>query len=169
MPCERWISVNSGAWLWRFEDLTGVEKSCVAKAKNTKKSIGKMLYHCKLICVSPKHGMHRSLRRLKILYIHNCWNLFFVSESLWNSDKQKIIKLQNKPFYGSVISPFAVQLFLLPFSSHCSMQNIGFRDSGYVIKPPQPSSTFYKAPKSVEKNLETRATITTVPKQKSPS
>jgi len=38
-------------------------------------------------------------------------------------------------FYRSVILPFAVQLFLLPFSSHCSTQNIGFSDSGYVIKP----------------------------------
>ena len=25
-----------------------------------------------LICVSPKHGMHASLRCLKILYIHDC-------------------------------------------------------------------------------------------------
>jgi len=38
-----------------------------------------------------------------------------------------------------------VQLFLLPFSSHCSTQNIGFNDSGYVIKPPQPSSVIYGA------------------------
>jgi len=37
-------------------------------------------------------------------------------------------------------------LFLLPFSSHCSTQNIGFSDSGYVIKPPQPSFAFYGAP-----------------------
>jgi len=26
------------------------------------------------------------------------------------------------------------------------MQNIGFSDSGYIIKPPQPSSTIYGAP-----------------------
>jgi len=26
------------------------------------------------------------------------------------------------------------------------MQNIGFNDSSYVIKPPQPSSAFYRAP-----------------------
>jgi len=43
-------------------------------------------------------------------------------------------------FYRSVISPFAIKLFLLPFSFHCSTQNIGFSDSGYVIKPPQQSS-----------------------------
>jgi len=49
-------------------------------------------------------------------------------------------------FDRSVISPFAVKLFLLPFSSHCSTQNIGFSDSGYVIKPPQPSSAIYGAP-----------------------
>jgi len=44
------------------------------------------------------------------------------------------------------MSPFAVKLCLLPFSSHCSTQNIGFSDFGYVIKPPQPSSAVYGAP-----------------------
>jgi len=42
--------------------------------------------------------------------------------------------------------PFAVKLFLLPFTFHCSTKNIGFNDSGYVIKPPQPSSAIYGAP-----------------------
>jgi len=37
-------------------------------------------------------------------------------------------------------------LFFLPFSSHSSTQNIGFGDSGYVIKPPQPSSATNGAP-----------------------
>jgi len=37
------------------------------------------------------------------------------------------------------------ELFSLPFSFHCSMQNIGFSNLGYVIKPPQPSSTIYRA------------------------
>jgi len=35
---------------------------------------------------------------------------------------------------------------LLPFTSHCSTKNIGFNDSGYVIKPLQPSSAIYGAP-----------------------
>jgi len=48
--------------------------------------------------------------------------------------------------YRSVTSLFLVQLFLLPFSSHSSTQNIGFNDSRYVIKPPQPSSAIYGAP-----------------------
>jgi len=39
--------------------------------------------------VSPKNGMHRSLQWLKILYIHNCWKLFFVPEPLPNLDKTK--------------------------------------------------------------------------------
>jgi len=105
-----------------------------------------MLYHCNLICVSPKNGMHGSLRCLKISYIHNCWNLFFVPEPLWNSDNEKLSNFKIDFFYRSVISPFAVQLFLVPFSSHCSKQNIGFSDSGYVIKPPQPSSAIYGVP-----------------------
>jgi len=50
VPCKRWSSVNSGAWLRRFDDITGVEKSCIAKAK---KSEGKMLYHSNLYAFSP--------------------------------------------------------------------------------------------------------------------
>jgi len=37
-------------------------------------------------------------------------------------------------------------IILLLFSSHCSTQNIGFSNSGYIIQPPQPSSTIYRAP-----------------------
>jgi len=59
-----------------------------------------------------------------------------------------MIKLQNRLFYSSVTSPFAVKLFLLSFTSHCSTKNIGFNDSGYVIKPPQPSSAFYRQSKT---------------------
>jgi len=44
------------------------------------------------------------------------------------------------------MSPFAIKLFLLPFSSQCSTQNIGFSDSGNVVKPPQPSSVVHGAP-----------------------
>ena len=83
---------------------------------------------------------------LKILHIHNCWNLFFLPEPLWNSHKQELSNFRIDFFYRSVISPFAMKLFLLPFSSHCSTQNIGFGDSGYVIKPPQPSSAFHGVP-----------------------
>jgi len=32
----RWLPVNSGAWLLRFDDVTGVEKSCVTKGINMK-------------------------------------------------------------------------------------------------------------------------------------
>jgi len=35
--CKRWSSVNSGAWLWRFDDVTRVEKSCITKGINRKK------------------------------------------------------------------------------------------------------------------------------------
>jgi len=38
VPCKRRRSVNSGAWLCRFDDVTGVEKSCVAKGINRKKA-----------------------------------------------------------------------------------------------------------------------------------
>jgi len=35
---KRRSSVNSGHWLRRFDDVTGVEKSCVAKGINRKKA-----------------------------------------------------------------------------------------------------------------------------------
>ena len=68
-----------------------------------------MWYHCNLICVSPKHGMHGSLRCLEILYIHNCWNLFFLSPNRCETKNNK--KLWNFKLhfvYRSVISSFAV-------------------------------------------------------------
>jgi len=38
VPCKRQSSVNSGAWLRKFDDVSGVEKSCVAKRINGKKA-----------------------------------------------------------------------------------------------------------------------------------
>jgi len=89
--------------------------------------------------------MHGCLRCLKILYFHNCLNLFFVPERLWNWNNQKLLNFRKVFFYRSVISPFAVKLFLLPLSSHCSTHNIGFIDCGYFTNPPQPSSSVYGA------------------------
>jgi len=105
-----------------------------------------MFSHCNWICASRKHIMYGSLRCFKNLYFHNCWNPFFVPKLLWNSDKKKLLNFRIDFFYCSVISPFTINLFLLPFSSHCSTQNIGFSDFGYVIKPPLPSYTIYRAP-----------------------
>jgi len=36
VPCKRWRSVKSGAWFaeFRFDEVTEVEKSCVAKGIN---------------------------------------------------------------------------------------------------------------------------------------
>jgi len=70
----------------------------------------------------------------------------FVPEPLWNSDNQKLSNFRIDFFYHSVISPFAVKVFLLLFSSHCSTQKNNFSDSGSVIKTPQPSSAAYGAP-----------------------
>jgi len=83
---------------------------------------------------------------VKKMYTFTTDETFFVPEPLWNSDKEKLIKFRIDFFCCSVISPFAINLFLLQIRSHCSMKNIGFRDSGYVIKPPQPSSAIYGAP-----------------------
>jgi len=38
VACKKRSSVNSGAWLWRFDDVSGVEKNCVAKGINRKKA-----------------------------------------------------------------------------------------------------------------------------------
>jgi len=45
---------------------------------------------------------------------------FFVLEPLCSSDNQKLSNFRINFFYRRVISPFAVKLFLLPFSCHCS-------------------------------------------------
>jgi len=79
----------------------------------------------------------------------------FVFKNFINSQLLKLIFLSPNRcetnfkiyfFCRSVLLPCAVQLFLLPFSSHCSTQNIVFNDSGCIIKPPRPSSVFYVAP-----------------------
>jgi len=72
----------------------------------------------------------------------------FLSPNLCETQITKNIKLHFRIdiFYRSVISSFAVKLFSQPFTSHCSTQNIGFSDSGYVMKPPQLSSAFYREP-----------------------
>ena len=56
VACKRWSSVNSGAWLWRFDDVTGVKKSCVAKAKKWSKNVVSL----QLNMCFPKHRMHGS-------------------------------------------------------------------------------------------------------------
>jgi len=77
----------------------------------------------------------------------------FCPRTVVHSDKQKLSNFRIDFFYYGVRSPSAIKLFLLPFSSHCSMQTISFSDSGYVIKPPQRtklrsslSSAFHRVP-----------------------
>jgi len=67
VPCKRQSAVNSGAWLQRFDDVTGVDKGCVAKGINGKKQRKNILLLQTNMCL-PKHLMHVCL---KILYIHN--------------------------------------------------------------------------------------------------
>jgi len=111
-----------------FDDVNGVEKSCFAKSKKGKKwKKNVVCYHCKLICVSPIHG---SLRCLKILYIHNCWNLLFCPWTILKLDNEKLQSFKIDFFYQSVTSPFALKLFLLPFTTYCSTKNIVFIGSG---------------------------------------
>ena len=70
----------------------------------------------------------------------------FCPRTLVKLRQGKIIKLQNRLLLPQCNITFcAINLFLLPFRSHCSTQNIGFSNSGYIIKPPQPSSTIYGA------------------------
>jgi len=71
VPCKRRNSVNSRAWLWRFDDITRVEKSCVAKGINGKMQRKNILL-LQINMRFPKHLMHGCLQCLKILYIHNC-------------------------------------------------------------------------------------------------
>jgi len=83
---------------------------------------------------------------VKKFYTFTTVDTYFLSPNRCEAHNQKLSNFRIDFFYRSVILPFAVKLFLLPFSSHCSMQNIGFNNSGYVIKPAQPSSAVYGAP-----------------------
>jgi len=47
VACKRRSSVNSGAWLQTFDDVTGVKKKLRCKENKQKKSKGKIFYHCK--------------------------------------------------------------------------------------------------------------------------
>jgi len=69
----------------------------------------------------------------------------FLSPTRYESQINKNYQTSKYIFYRSVTSPFVVKLFLLPSTSHFSKKNISFNDSGYVIKPPQPSSAIYGA------------------------
>jgi len=57
-------------------------------ALQKEKSEVKILYHCNLICVSPKHGMHESLRCSKI-YSFTTIETYFLSP---NRCETQIIK-----------------------------------------------------------------------------
>jgi len=140
VPCKRRSSV--GADLVSGSLMTSRSEKKLSCKRKKDKCKGKMFSHCNWICASRKHVMYGSLRCLKNFNFHNCSNLFFVPEPLRNSDKEKLLNFRTDLFYHSVISPFAVNLFLLPFTSHCSTQNIGFSDFGYVIKPPNQSPLF---------------------------
>ena len=145
VACKRWSSVNSRAWLRRFDDVTGVEKSCVAKSKKGKKW-RKNVVSLQLNMRFPqtwntwKFAMFKNIIHSQLLKL-----IFFVPEPLWNSN-QKLSNFKTDFFYRSVTPPFPVKLFLLPSTSHFSKKNISFNDSGYIIKPPQPSSAIYGAP-----------------------
>jgi len=77
------------------------------------------------------------------LYTFTTVETYFLSPNRCENQITKNYQTSVDFFYRSVISPFAVKLFFLPFSSHCSMHNINFSDSSYVIKPPQPSFAVY--------------------------
>jgi len=48
VACKRQSSINSGTWLWRFDDIIGLAKSCVVKGINRKKAKEKyIIIHCK--------------------------------------------------------------------------------------------------------------------------
>jgi len=65
VACERRSSVSSGAWLRRFNDVTGVAKSCVAKGINTKKAKGKYFI------IARKYALHQTSNAWMFAMIKN--------------------------------------------------------------------------------------------------
>jgi len=60
VPCERRSSVNSGAWLQRFDDVTGVEKSFVAKGINGNKAKEKYFI------IANKYALPPNIQRMDV-------------------------------------------------------------------------------------------------------
>ena len=145
IACKRRSSVKSRACLRRFDDVTGVEKVALQTQKKEKKW-RKNVVSLQLNMPFPqtwntwkfamfKNFIHSKLLKPIFSSLNHC-----EPQITKNYRTSKI----NRLFYHSVTSPFAVKLFLLPVSSHCSMKNIGFNNSGYVVKPL--CTTFYRQP-----------------------
>jgi len=71
VACKRQSSVNNGAWLRRFDDVTGVEKSCVAKGVNRKKRRKKYLIIVNKYTF-PQTSNTWMFAMFKNFMIHNC-------------------------------------------------------------------------------------------------
>ena len=73
-----------------------------------------MLYHCNLICIFPEHRMHGCLRCLKTLLHSHLWKPIFLVLNRCETQISKNYQTSKYTFYRiSLISPFAVKLFLL--------------------------------------------------------
>jgi len=141
--CKRWSSVNSGAWLRRFDDtleflkpifcveqlqLNGSENNCTAKCDITVKSVYFEVWKFLVIWdwvsqpFRDKQIGFNSCECIKFLNITN-FHSFHVSE-------KRILSCNDTSF----------------FLHFFSFYNTTFLHSGYVIKPPQASSAIYGAP-----------------------
>jgi len=86
VACKRLSSVNSEAWLRRFDDVTGIEKSCVAKSKKVKEKCCMIAtyMHFPQTWNTWKFAMFKNFIHSQLL------KPTFLSPNLWNSDNQKL-------------------------------------------------------------------------------
>jgi len=88
VACKRRSSVSSGAWLRRFDDVTGVLKSCVAKWINRKKQRKNILL-LQINMRLPQTSNAWMFAMFKNFINSQLFKPFLVPEPLWNSDNQK--------------------------------------------------------------------------------
>ena len=88
VPCKMRSSVKSGAWLWRFDDVTGVEKGCVAKGTNGKKR--KNILWLQINMRFPQASNAWKFAMFKNFIHSQLLKPIFCPQSLWDSDTQKL-------------------------------------------------------------------------------
>jgi len=100
VPWKRWSSVNTGPWWRTFYDITGMEKSCVVKAKKRKKW-RKNVVSFQLKMYFPQARNVWKFAMFKNFIHSQLLKLIFCPRTVVKLRQPKIIKLQNILFLPS--------------------------------------------------------------------
>jgi len=104
VACERRNSINSGAWLRRFDDVTGVEKSCVAKGINRKKQ-RKNIFLLQINMRFPQTSNTWMFAMFKNFIHSQLLKLIFLSPNHCETRKQELSNFRTDFFYRGAVVP----------------------------------------------------------------